>query len=198
MRFDKSVNNIVRHDVLESRPTNIRKFRELTDQFSKLNNMVAYVKKKIDDGSKVVNGFAAAMRETRRAVTWKGLSLAAKRACASEAYDEATAKCEEADATLAERRQAVRAADLRVKEREADHEHYKGLMEAHSAHKDRAQAQSDLSSAEARSSAKRRDLSGHLGDIQRLLVANAGNPHLIDFRQEMNDSAWIIGMLANG
>ena len=197
MRFDKSVDNIVRHDVLESRPTNIRKFRELTDQFSKLNNMVAYVKKKIDDGGKVADGFAAAMRETRRAVTWKGLSLAARRACASEAYNEATAKCEGAETTLAERKQAVEAAGQRVKKRETEHDHYRDLMEAHSAHKDHAQAQSDLASAESRNNSKRKDLSGHLGDIQRLLAANAGNPHLTAFQQEMNESAKAVAALAN-
>ena len=70
-------------------------------------------------------------------------------------------------------------------------------MEAHSAHKDHAQAQSDLASAESRNKSKRNELSGHLGDIQRLLVANAGNLNLTAFQQEMNDSAEAVGALAN-
>ena len=197
MRFDKSVDNIVRHDVLESRPTNIRKFRELTDQFSRLNNMVAYVKKKISDGSKVTDGFAAAMRETRRAVTWNGLALAAKRACASAAYNEAVVKHEAAEMLMADRKLAVGAAVQRVKECEEKHELYRGLMEAHSAHKDFAQAQSDLASAESRNKSKRKDLSGHLSDIQRLLKTNAANPHLAVFQQEMNSFAETVGALTN-
>lgn len=54
MRFDKPVDQIVRHDVLEARPTNVRRFRELTDTFRSLNEMVNHVDKKVRAGEKAM------------------------------------------------------------------------------------------------------------------------------------------------
>lgn len=79
MRFDKSIDNIVRHDVLESRPTNIQKFKEVTESFRKLAQMVAQVKAKIEDGEKVETEFARATAASVRATTWSGLSHLAAR-----------------------------------------------------------------------------------------------------------------------
>ena len=53
MRFDKTVDEIVRNDVLESRPTNIKKFKDVTDSFRRLAEMVAHVEQKIIDGAAV-------------------------------------------------------------------------------------------------------------------------------------------------
>jgi len=47
MRFDKSIDSIVRSDVLEARPTNIQKFKEVTESFRRLAQMIAQVKTKI-------------------------------------------------------------------------------------------------------------------------------------------------------
>ena len=58
MRFDKTVDQIVRNDVLESRPTNIKKFREVTESFRRLAELVAQVEAKIADGQRVETEFA--------------------------------------------------------------------------------------------------------------------------------------------
>ena len=70
MRFDKSVDQIVRNDVLESRPTNVKKFREVTDSFRRLAELVAQIEAKIADGRSVAAEFEKAATEARRAQTW--------------------------------------------------------------------------------------------------------------------------------
>lgn len=170
MRFDKSVDQIVRNDVLEARPTNVRKFRELTDTFSKLNNMVAYVEKKIADGSKVVEGFVGAMAEARRAATWKGLSVSAKQTLLAEARDDMSLKCEEAEAALEERKAQAAGATKFWQDLERDLEHQKILQLAHTAHKDNAQVQADRLDAENRVRTRRGSLSvpgGHAAPAGR-------------------------------
>lgn len=185
MRFDKSVDHIVRHDVLENRPTNVSKFRQLTDTFSKLNSMVAYVEKKVEDGSKVMESFTAALMETRRSVTWNALGLTARRAHTSDAVNAAADKSEMADTSLATLKLAYEAASLTVKDLEKSLEHHRALMEAHAAHKDHAEAQSSRETAEGRVVAKQCEVDKHFGDVRRLLVSTADNPYLFDFRPEM-------------
>lgn len=82
MRFDKTVDQIVRNDVLESRPTNIKKFKEVTESFRRLAEMVAQVEAKIADGERVGVEYDKAAEESQRAVTWNALSkMSASRIC---------------------------------------------------------------------------------------------------------------------
>jgi len=71
MRFDKTVDEIVRNDVLESRPTNIKKFKDVTDSFRRLAEMVAHVEKKIVDGTAVESAFGNAAMASSKAVSWR-------------------------------------------------------------------------------------------------------------------------------
>ena len=73
MRFDKSVDKIVRNDVLEARPTNINKFKEVTESFRNLAKKVAEVKSKIEDGERVEIEFNKADLAAKREITWNGL-----------------------------------------------------------------------------------------------------------------------------
>lgn len=73
MRFDKSIDKIVRSDVLEARPTNINKFKEVTESFRNLAKKVAEVKTKIEDGERVEFEFNKADIASKREMTWTGL-----------------------------------------------------------------------------------------------------------------------------
>lgn len=54
MKYDKSVDEIVRKHVLEPRPTNIKKFKEVTESFRRLQQLVHDVEKKIGDAKSVM------------------------------------------------------------------------------------------------------------------------------------------------
>lgn len=100
MSFDKTVDEIVRNDVLESRPTNIRKFKEVTDSFRRLAEMVAHVEQKIVDGTAVHYTFDNAAKASRKAVTWKTLGLDVALTQANQAHDEAQGAMEDARAAF--------------------------------------------------------------------------------------------------
>ncbi|MFH1817549.1 MAG: AAA family ATPase [Pseudomonadota bacterium] len=75
MRFDKTVDEIVRNDVLEAKSTNIKKFKEVTESFRQLTEMVAHIDQKIKDGTTVETAFANATKASRKAATWKALGF---------------------------------------------------------------------------------------------------------------------------
>lgn len=188
MRFDKSVDHIVRHDVLESRPTDVKKFRLLTDTFSKLNSMVAYVEKKIDDGGRVVNEFSAALTETRRAATWGALNLGARGALASEEVSSATDKKDAAEESLAALSETHVAMSGAVETIELELDDCRNRMEAHSAHKDFALAQTDRVVAEERARVKRGEVTSFFGDVRKLLDGSSTNPCLAEFHREISEA----------
>jgi energy-coupling factor transporter ATP-binding protein EcfA2 len=78
MRFDKAVDQIVRNDVLESRPTNIHKFKEVTDSFRRLTEMVRQLEVKIGDSERVAGDFGKATEESRKTATWNALLISQK------------------------------------------------------------------------------------------------------------------------
>ena len=96
MRFDKTVDEIVRNDVLEARPTNIKKFKDVTDSFRRLAELVAHVEQKIIDGSAVENAFDNAAKASRKAATWKTLGLDVVLTQANQAHDDAQEAMEDA------------------------------------------------------------------------------------------------------
>lgn len=169
MRFDKSVDHIVRNDVLESRPTNIKKFKEVTESFRHLAEMVAQVEAKIADGERVGVEFDKAVDESRRAVTWNAISLMASNQVAIEKLEQARAATESALKTLkacedkkdkleGEAGDAKRAAERARKQREE-----------HAAHKDYGALQTAIQIAEDRIRTKRTDLANNIQLVRRAL-----------------------------
>ena len=138
MRFDKTVDEIVRNDVLESRPTNIKKFKEVTDSFRRLAEMVTHVEQKIIDGTVVHDTFDNAAKACRKAVTWKALGLDAAREHANHVHGQCECDQQEAEA-------AFEAADKEFRGLKDDQEtaakkaaQYRKLREQHGAHADYA------------------------------------------------------------
>ncbi|MCA8972652.1 MAG: AAA family ATPase, partial [Planctomycetes bacterium] len=74
LRFDKSVDSIIRDEVLESRPTNIKAFRELTETFRRLRVMVEDVERRIREGAEIEKLFIEADKLERRAGAWQVLA----------------------------------------------------------------------------------------------------------------------------
>lgn len=94
MRFDQSIDHIVRQQVLEAKPTDIQRFKEVFSGFKDLADKVAAVKAKVEKAISIDKVFDDAERRARHAVTWGALG----KASAFEASNEAVALAESAEA----------------------------------------------------------------------------------------------------
>jgi chromosome segregation protein len=180
MKFDKTVDNIVRDDVLERKPTNIKKFKDVTDSFKKLAEMVAHVETKINDGEAILKDFTRASAESSRAVTWDALALSAVREAELEKHDQSTTAREQAEARHQEAKIALENSQIALEETRSDIVRLRSLRENHAAHQDSGNLQRLIEEASARVSKGERELNGFLGIARINLTAAAASEHLQD------------------
>jgi chromosome segregation protein len=102
MKFDKSVDDIVRQQVLETRPTNIKRFKEVLHTFQEMAALVRSVQAKLDEAELIETDFADAHRRNIHSVSLAALAQAAELEVANEAV------------TAAEEAEGRAAADLEV------------------------------------------------------------------------------------
>lgn len=98
MRFDKSVDDIVRQQVLETRPTNIKRFKEVLHTFQEMAALVRSVQAKLDEADLIEADFADAHRRNSHSVSLAALAQAAELEVANE--DVVAAEQAEGRATL--------------------------------------------------------------------------------------------------
>lgn len=178
MRFDKTVDQIVRGDVLESRPTNIKKFREVTESFRRLAELVAHVETKIVDAERAESEFSNAARESRRAITWDAMGKMAAVSVSSEIYEQESERKSKFESELEVSRDEKKKLDQNVNEAKAESLRFRLLREAHAAHKDFGALQTEIQAAKERSQVKARDLRQNLLMIQRTLAEASKSPEL--------------------
>lgn len=135
MRFDKSVDQIVRNDVLESRPTNIKKFKEVTESFRRLKDMVAQVEVKIEDGDRICRHFATALQESKRAVIWTGVTHTVDFEIARTASALASKERHEAEEALHQVENDHYQARVRLQHSRSEARRFRSLREAHADHR---------------------------------------------------------------
>lgn len=185
MRFDKSVDNIVRHDVLEARPTNIQKFKEVTESFRKLAQMVAQVKAKIEDGEKVEMEFAKAAAASVRATTWSGLSCLVAREGAFESMNRSTEAKQAAEEALALSKGKHSQACEALLDAESKEKLNRDLRINHAAHEKNGTLRSEIEKASGIEKKKARDVQSGLNLIRRTLSEAANSTHLQDNAPEI-------------
>jgi chromosome segregation protein len=134
MRFDKPLDDIIRNQVLEARPTNVKKFREVTDSFRQLAVLVAEVQKRIAQGEAIQKIFDKAAEESRRQVTWQALACDAKREQAVVAFDEATRQEQDATNAHTDACDEQRKIDAGKIEADREVERLRTLRQQHPAH----------------------------------------------------------------
>ena len=197
MRFDKTVDEIVRNDVLESRPTNIKKFKDVTDSFRRLAEMVAHVEQKIVDGTAVHDAFDNAAKASRRAVTWKALGLDAAREHANQVHEQCQSDLNDALATFEAADKAFRG--LKEDQEAADKKaaHYRGLREQHGSHADYAGLEGQISEHRDRAARNTRDIFDQLSQFRMLLkkAADAGVLEEDATRTLLNESQKLAALL---
>lgn len=91
MKFDKSVDDIVRQQVLETRPTNIKRFKDVLHTFQEMAALVRSVQAKLDEAELIETDFADAHRRNIHSVSLAALARVAELEVANEAVTTAEA-----------------------------------------------------------------------------------------------------------
>lgn len=169
MRFDKTVDQIVRNDVLEARPTNIKKFKEVTESFRRLADMVAEVEAKIADGERVSLEYDKALLESRRATTWNGLAKMAEAQAAGTSLEQARRAHESAEEAVCfcEKRKAQ--LELEAANAKKTAHRARKQREEHAAHKDYGALQTAIQTAQGRAKGKRNEIANNIHLLHRAL-----------------------------
>ena len=197
MRFDKSVDQIVRNDVLESRPTNVKKFREVTDSFRRLAELVAQIEAKIADGRRVAAEFEKAANESRRAQTWTTIAKMATVEANRVSLENAQASKLSAQETLAKKTAELQTFESDLAHANAEATRFRLAREAHAAHKDYGGLQTEIQSARQTSQEKGRELRTTLGLIQRTLADAVDSPLLELQSTDLNSAAQSVEALVS-
>lgn len=178
MRFDKSIDRIVREDVLEARPTGIAKFKEVTESFRKLAQMVAQVKAKIEDGEKVELEFTKAEAASVRETTWQGLSRLAARELAFDKKNKANeARIAAADALHASEELLGQTEEL-LKEAVDNEALNRDLKSNHASHQKNGTLNSAIEKESASEASKTNDVRNGLSVFRNTLAGAAQSIHL--------------------
>ena len=180
MRFDKTVDQIVRNDVLEARPTNIKKFKEVTESFRRLAEMVSQVEAKIADGERVSVEYDKAAEESRRAVTWNAISRMAAANVADDNLKKARLSREAADATVRAYEERIATLEIEAREARTAQDRARAQREAHSAHKDYGALQTSIQAAEIRAQTRRTEVANSIQLARRALNEAAESEFLKD------------------
>ncbi|MCK9747094.1 hypothetical protein LT699_10860 [Pseudomonas syringae pv. syringae] len=182
MKFDKSVDYIVRNDVLESKPTNIKKFKAIVDTFKHLNLLIENVEKKIAQGRKVAGQYLAAQTKLRRAVSWRGLAAIAQDEEAQLACESAEDVLEKAKQTTSELKSASQRLSESLAASESELHHLSTRQQLHAAHKENAEAQLGQENARRQLARGGEALDEDLQRISTALETAAQSPYLEDLR----------------
>lgn len=101
MGFDKSIDEIVRHQVVEAKPTNVQKFRENFNLWKQVQATVAETSAKVAAAAVINDHYEAAWKFHRRAATWPALGKTIE----LEAANAAVVAAEEREAQALEARE---------------------------------------------------------------------------------------------
>lgn len=180
MRFDKTVDEIVRNDVLESRPTNVRKFKEVTESFRRLAEMVAQVEKKIIDGEAVERDFVRAVLESKREVTWASLVQDVALEQANEAVSDASQKRFAAEALLEKVQEDHEREKAAMQHARAEAIRFRKLREQHAAHAEHGILQTKISEETTAVANHAEDLKKTVKFVRQTLHAASQSPFLVE------------------
>ena len=137
MKFDKSVDDIVRQQVLETRPTNIKRFKEVLHTFQEMAALVRSVQAKLDEAEVIETDFADAHRRNSHSVSLAALAQAGELEVANEAVTaaeeaegRATAVLDAANARREEVSGQVLAAEQRARDSASDRDKHASHADA--------------------------------------------------------------------
>lgn len=169
MKFDKSVDDIVRQQVLEARPTNIKRFKDVLHTFQEMAALVRSVQVKLDEADLIEADFADAHRRYCHSISLTSLAQDAELEVANESVasaeqDEGNAanRLETADKRQKEAELEVARADLHAKECASN-------RDKHASHADAALIKGQLRAAQGRLADQRASLHRNISAIGRAI-----------------------------
>lgn len=198
MRFDKSVDQIVRNDVLEARPTNIKKFREVTESFRRLAELVAQVEAKIADGRKVEIDFIKAVEESKRAATWDAMGRMATVEVANEAFNQASDARAHVEEELETKCAQLQALDDQLGRAKQEAMRFRLAKEAHTSHKDYGALELEIQAVNQRSQDKTKNLRKELSLLRNTLKDAVQSTFLQPLAPELTSALNLICGLLDG
>jgi len=188
LRFEKSVDDIIRDEVLEAHSTNISKFKEIMDSFKQLTNTVTRVETQIKDGEETIEHFKRAAGEVRNIATWRVLEKDAMHEHDGELLSEAQIKrcqAEDAHEELVDKLATTEQSLLTAK---ANADSYRHQKESHSAHKEHGVLQAELNRAEQTQQARLSVISKNVTEIRKAFANAAESPYLQGLKEELNEA----------
>ena len=166
MRFDRSVDSIVRHQVLEARPTNISRFKGTLSTFQQIAAQVRSVQRKIDESEQIQVHFEDAHKSETQAIAWDALHADARLQVAMEDLS----KAEEAAGRAGEACDVAHKTVERAKDEENQAERAKDeaskLRDGHAAHGSLQALQEQQVRLEKDRDGRRREYQRTLGAVQ--------------------------------
>lgn len=193
MSFSKSVDQIVRNDVLEDRPTNIARFKQLVETFKRINLLVEGVELKIKQGLEVSKNFDAALAEARKSATWTGLQASAAYELSNAAHEKLTGEKFDQEVLVGECTQASTTADEALAAWTLEEGQLTGLQRAHADHAENAGAQQDLAQAQVKTTRREEELKRELRNFRQLLQNASSNELMAQWQSALAMAAQQLG-----
>ena len=197
MSFSKSVDQIVRQDVLEDRPTNIARFKQLVETFKRINLLVEGVEQKIKQGLEVSKNFDAALAEARKSATWTGLQASAAYELSNAAHEKLMAEKFDQEEAVQKCNKASESADGALQALIRDIAESTALQNAHADHAENAGAQLALEQAQEKTTRREGELKRELRNFRQLLQNASSNDLLAQWQpeialatQQLGDFSW--------
>jgi len=171
MKFDRSVDDIVRQQVLETRPTNIKRFKEVLHTFQEMAALVRSVQAKLDEAEQIEADFTDAHRRNSHSVSLAALAEAAELEVANEAVtaaEEAEGRATAALDVANTRRDTVSGQVLAAEQLARDSA---SERDKHASHVDAALLRESLAGAQKRHTEQRTGLHRSIRAIGRAIDA---------------------------
>ncbi len=187
MRFDKPVDQIVRQDVLESRPTNINKFKSIVETFKRLSSLVEAVEHKIEGGKKIAAAFHGAQNKLRQAASLRYLGALAEEENAQLKCELAQEELEKGQQTAEQLRSTSEEMQRQLDVLEQELSHLEDRQKTHAAHQDNVTAQIDQNKAIKRLQESKASFKKELNMLSAMIRQWGASPHLAEWKQQLHE-----------
>ncbi|MDA8416695.1 MAG: SbcC/MukB-like Walker B domain-containing protein [Betaproteobacteria bacterium] len=195
MKFDKAVDQIVREEVLESNPTQIDKFKEVTESFRRLKEMVDQLEEKIRDGEKVAAEYVKARAELHRNASWRSLGARVEVQIAREHLEACVLANDDAENKLQSCQQTQENIGKQIADSQDELRGVRSLREGHQAHKDFGALQATVHTETVRAKEKAAGIASNIALVRRTLSSAAESPLLKKQAAQLTTAAQAMGAL---
>jgi len=186
MKFNDQVDEVIRRDILEARPTNIQRFKEVTDTFKRLRDKIRDIRTKIDDGEKVERELNAAAEASIRAATWGGLNALVLREDAASKSDDAIGKLQGAQDSFEELNRQSELTSKRLQEAKNSATAAINMRINHSDHQVNGLRQARIDEQQGAAGKASSDINGALLLAANTLKIATSTPHLSGISSEIS------------